>query len=319
AAGVVALCALPRLLDAPRLGLALGGGLSPRLASLTVGWRDLLILPPHHALRALGVAPAAAGWPESAAGYLGPVFAGLAAWGLLASRGRPGRATLAALLAVFALLSAARWPLAGVPVLSFLRVPARFMFATSLLAAVAAAWGWEDLARRLAPAPRRAAWAAAAAALFLGVNPAFQAPMVVWGEPTPWLETLAAAPPGAVIDLPLELMPGMGGSGDNGLAYLRATRHGKPLFNGHLSVPGEAAQALARDADLQALVACQEGRCDAVDDALWKRLHGRLGARYVIRSSLVSAPLDAALRRSRALRPLAPGAADAFAIAPEAP
>ncbi len=109
----------------------------------------VLAWPAHHALRQLGAAPPASGWPEAAAGYLGPAFLVLAAFGAWSARRRPERRPLLLVAAAFLLLAAFPSAVTGLPVVSFLRVPARFMFGATLAGAALAAWGWEAAAARV--------------------------------------------------------------------------------------------------------------------------------------------------------------------------
>jgi hypothetical protein len=301
AAGLaLALCGAALLplaaVELPVLGPAFVG-YGHRPETLRVGPADLVTPPSRHALRALGVLPPRRGLPESEEGYLDAAFLALAAAGLWARRrGREERAW-AVTLAGLAVLESSRLPLVRVPVLTWLHVPARFSLLTSLAAGLFAAAGWESLAPRLGRAAP-AVFAALLAVFVLENNPLFVAPVRVWDEREPALEALRTSE-GAVLDLPLPVYA-LDGRAINGRIFLRAARHERPVFAGHLTAPSSGAEGQP-DA-LAPLLACQRGgSCAGVEDAL-RRL-ASLGARWVITDAELPAdPLRAAVERSKSLR-----------------
>ncbi|MFI5349407.1 MAG: hypothetical protein ACHQ2Z_07680 [Elusimicrobiota bacterium] len=300
-ASAVAVFILPTAVPAMR-EMGLFWGATPRHPeAFRAGWRELLLLPNHHALRAFA-AEAPNNWRESNGGYWNPALLALTAAGLARCRERRDVRPFAAALAVFAVLAAARWPLAHLPVLALLHVPARFALITTLCASLFAALGWDWTSPRLSPLARRLLWGSLAAAVFLETNPVFQRPSPVWDADASALEAVrTAGGAGAVVDLPVSLSPMIAGQGSNFRAFLRATRHERPIVNGNLSFPSAAVREhlLART-DLQSLFACQErGDCAALDDGSWRRLRRDEDMRFLIVDKRDPAtPLTAALLRT---------------------
>lgn len=272
-----------------------GYGRHPR--SMRVGASDLLIPPSHHALRALGALPPRPGLPESEEGYLDAALLALAALGLWSRRRRPEERALAFALTGLAVLEAARAPLASVPVLSWLHVPARFSMLTCLIAAVFAAAGWEELSPRLGRAAP-ALFAVLLALFVLEENPLLLTPQRVWERDEPALAALRSRD-GAVLDLPLPVYDPEARAID-GRMFLRAVRHERPVLAGHLSSPSPGAER--QPAELDALRACQlGGSCAGVEPAL--RGLAAAGVRWVIAdSALPPDPLRSAAARSNRLR-----------------
>lgn len=113
------------------------------------------------------------------------------------------------------------------------RAPTRFVLFLNLAEAVLAAWGVAWLGSRLArwrPARANAARAATAAlALALVLAEWLPAPRaVVAATPHPFYRTLAAGPPGAVLEAPYAALP---------LAMYAQTLHGRPLLGGYTTRP----------------------------------------------------------------------------------
>lgn len=152
-------------------------------AAFRVGWRDFLLPPCHHVLHVFDAGAQPPFWRESNEGYVNGVLLLLALLGL-ASRGNSReRRPLAFALAIFIFLETARWPLARLPVLGFLHVPARFSFISGLVLCLFAGLGWERVAARIrSDRLRWLAWSFLSAMVIMETNPVFWNPVRVWPE-----------------------------------------------------------------------------------------------------------------------------------------
>ncbi|MFI5347961.1 MAG: hypothetical protein ACHQ2Z_00325 [Elusimicrobiota bacterium] len=285
---------------------------APHIATMSVGWRDALLPPAHHLLRVFdNNALGSDMLEERGEGYVSVAVLGLAILGLIRLRDRAEERPLALALAFFAVLEATHRPLARLPFLSFLRVPARFSFVTALLAGIFACQGWEYLSGRIRDVPSRfLLWAALSVMIVVETNPVLEPLTVVWNADETALDALKKRGDGAVLDLPLtleppfSLIPPLSFAGRyNVEAFLRAVRHEKPLVNGNLSFPGMGDSGDRCDKDLQSLLLCQgRGSCGGLDGSFWSRLRQSEGIRYVISEKTAPEnPLLAAARRSGAL------------------
>lgn len=199
----------------------------------------------------------------------------------------------------------------ALPFAGIARAPVRFMVVVTLALAIFAARGVARLGERLARRwPRRATAArrgAAACALLLVLGELLPAPRPLAGvAQDPFYATLRGGPPGAVLELPYDVV-----SDGMGLPMYRQTLHDRPLVGGYTSrqapypladVPVLGQLAMRRDLDFATLT-----RPDIVDQpAPLERsveLFDAYDIRYVVfrkdyPARQVALPMDAALRRA---------------------
>ncbi|HRY30216.1 MAG TPA: hypothetical protein P5079_09305 [Elusimicrobiota bacterium] len=262
------------------------------------GWKQIFLWPAHYFLRF-----------ESGNGellfernavYLNVFAMGLAVLGALKARALAGRFGFIVGFFVFLGFALGYWSLSGLPMVGYLKAPARYAFIVSLVVGLFLACGWRAFETMFRPkALRGVLYGALMVLFFVETNPLFCGPFDI--KKSAALEELRKnTERGAVLDLPFGIAPRVVGRFYY-KSLLRATQHEKPVMNGFIAWLDIATRKKAKAGPFhRAIAGCEfEGRCEAVGDEFWRKLATGWGVKYVIcDNGFENDPLIARVRTS---------------------